>query len=96
MELTREQVRKVSLLARLELSDEELELMTSQLAQVVNYIGQLEELDTEGIEPMAHAHDVQNVFAADQPHGSLSPAEALANAPKHDQDHFQVPAVLGD
>ncbi len=100
MSLTRQDVEKVSLLARLELSDEELELMTAQLGQIVGYVESLAELDakleSESIEPMAHALDVSNVFAADQPRASLDREAALANAPHHDNEFYLVPAVLGE
>jgi aspartyl-tRNA(Asn)/glutamyl-tRNA(Gln) amidotransferase subunit C len=94
MSLSREEVLKVSLLARLELSEPELETMTAQLAEVVRYVDQLSELDTEGVEPMAHALDVTNVFAEDQVRPSLARAEALANAPRHDDECYLVPPVL--
>lgn len=96
MILTGEQVEKVSLLARLQLSGEELETMTAQLGQIVQYVQQLSELDTETVAPMAHAVDLSNVFAADQLQPSLPREEALANAPKRDDECYRVPAVLGD
>jgi aspartyl-tRNA(Asn)/glutamyl-tRNA(Gln) amidotransferase subunit C len=96
MSLTRDDVKKVSLLARLLLSEEELEAMTSQLGRVLDYVQQLEELDTTGVEPMAHAIDLANVFADDEPAPSLDRAAALANAPKHDEECYRVPAVLGE
>jgi aspartyl-tRNA(Asn)/glutamyl-tRNA(Gln) amidotransferase subunit C len=96
MSLTRDDVKKVSLLARLLLSDDELEAMTSQLGRVLEYVQQLEELDTSGVEPMAHAIDRTNVFAEDEPQPSLDREAALANAPKRDEECFRVPAVLGE
>ncbi len=94
--LTRAQVEKVSLLARLQLTDDELDLMTSQLGQIVGYVESLAELDTQDVEPMAHALDVSNVFAADEPRPSLEREAALTNAPHHDREFYLVPAVLGD
>jgi aspartyl-tRNA(Asn)/glutamyl-tRNA(Gln) amidotransferase subunit C len=96
MLLTRHEVEKVSLLARLALSDTELDAMTRQLGQVLGYIEQLAELNTEGVEPMAHALDLANVFAADELRPSLPRAQALANAPHHDDECYLVPAVLGE
>ena len=96
MSLTREQVVKVSMLARLQLGEAELESMTTQLSSILDYIEQLGELDTENVEPMAHAADVANVFADDILQPSLDRADALANAPKADDECFRVPAVLGD
>jgi len=96
MSLSRPEVEKVSLLARLRLSEEELDLMTSQLGQIVEYVEQLSELDTENVEPMAHAVQIQNVFADDEVGPSLDRDQALANAPKRDDECYRVPAVLGD
>ncbi len=94
--LDRETVEKVSLLARLRLSSEELDTMTDQLAQIVAYIDQLSQLDTDNVEPMAHAFAVTNVFREDQPRPSLDREQALANAPHRDAECYRVPAVLGD
>ena len=95
MNLTRDDVEKVALLARLEFSDEELEQMTSQLGQIVGYVEQLQQLDTEGVEPLAHGVEVLNVFAEDVVEPSLSRDDALSNAPKRDEACYRVPAVLG-
>ena len=96
MSLTRREVEKVSLLARLRLSDAELDLMTAQMGQIVAYVESLSELNTDAVEPMAHALDVSNVFAADTVRESLDRAAALANAPHHDREFYLVPAVLGE
>jgi aspartyl-tRNA(Asn)/glutamyl-tRNA(Gln) amidotransferase subunit C len=96
MSLSRDDVEKVSLLARLRLSDDELDTMTEQLGKIVNYIDQLSELDTTDVVPMAHAVELTNVFVADEPRDSLDRDAALANAPKHDDECYRVPAVLGD
>jgi aspartyl-tRNA(Asn)/glutamyl-tRNA(Gln) amidotransferase subunit C len=96
MSLTREQVEKVSLLARLQLTPDELDLMTEQLGHIVAYVESLAELDTKNVEPMAHALDVANVFADDVLQASLDRAAALANAPHHDREFYLVPAVLGE
>ena len=95
MSLTRQQIEKVALLARLQLSEEELDTMTAQLGRIVDYVEQLAALDTDNVEPMAHAVDVSNVFADDQLRPSLPRDEALANAPKRDEECYRVPAVLG-
>ena len=96
MSLTRRDVEKVSLLARLQLTNEELDLMTTQMGQIVAYVESLSELATENIEPMAHALEVSNVFAADELGRSLDRDAALANAPHHDREFYLVPAVLGE
>ena len=94
MSLTADEVRWVAHLARLQLSDAELETMTRQLSAIVDYNDQLRQLDTEGVEPMAHALAVQTVFRDDAPAESLPVADALANAPQRRGDFYGVPAVL--
>ena len=94
MGLDAEQVRWVAKLARLELSAVELALMTEQLGRIVEYVAQLQQVDTEGVEPLAHALDVTNVFRDDEPAPSLPADAILANAPKRAGDFSSVPAVL--
>lgn len=94
MALSADEVRWVAHLARLELTEAELEAMTRDLSAIVAYVDQLRQVNTDGVEPLAHALDVQNVFRADEPAPSLPTAEALANAPDRRGDFFCVPAVL--
>jgi aspartyl-tRNA(Asn)/glutamyl-tRNA(Gln) amidotransferase subunit C len=96
MSLTREDVEKIALLSRLRLSDAEVTTLTEQLSHVVGYVESLGELDTENVQPMAHAIEVTNVFREDEVRPSLDRESALANAPHHDGACFLVPAVLGD
>jgi aspartyl-tRNA(Asn)/glutamyl-tRNA(Gln) amidotransferase subunit C len=96
MALSREDVEKVALLARLRLTPDELDRMTAQLAAIVGYVDQLAELNTEDVEPMAHAVELSNVFRADELRPSLPREAALANAPHHDGEYYLVPAVLGE
>ncbi len=96
MPISRTEVEKVSLLARLLLSDEELDRMTSQMAAILGYVNLLSELDTEQVEPMAHALEVANVFRDDASRPSLDREAALANAPQRDEECYLVPAVLGE
>ena len=96
MSLSRADVDRVSLLARLRLSAAELDHFSAQLTQVVDYFRQLDELDTSRVEPMAHAIEMHNVFASDQLQPSLDRDAALANAPKRDAECYRVPAVLGE
>jgi aspartyl-tRNA(Asn)/glutamyl-tRNA(Gln) amidotransferase subunit C len=96
MPISRGEVEKVSLLARLRLSDEELDRITSQMGEILAYIDLLSELDTKGVEPMAHALDVANAFRNDVARPSLDRESALANAPHRDEECYLVPAVLGE
>jgi aspartyl-tRNA(Asn)/glutamyl-tRNA(Gln) amidotransferase subunit C len=94
--ITRQEVQQVSLLGRLLLSDSELDRMTSQLGAILQYMELLGEVDTEGIEPMAHPLDVSDVLREDRQRPSLDREEALANAPLRDAECYLVPAVLGE
>ena len=96
MAITRKEVQQVSLLGRLLLSEQELDQMTSQLGAILQYMELLGEVNTEGIEPMAHALDVSNVFREDRERPSLDREDALANAPLRDAECYLVPAVLGE
>jgi aspartyl-tRNA(Asn)/glutamyl-tRNA(Gln) amidotransferase subunit C len=94
MSLTADQVRWVAHLARLELSAAELEAMTRQLSAILDYVNQLQQVNTDGVEPLAHPLPVHNVFRDDEPRPSLPVEAALANAPDRRGDFYGVPAVL--
>ncbi len=89
-----DQVRKVARLARLDLPEADLAVMAKQLTDILGYVDQLKELNTDGVEPMAHPLPVQNVFRPDELRPSLPVDAALANAPARSGDFFAVPAVL--
>ncbi|MEP3480647.1 MAG: Asp-tRNA(Asn)/Glu-tRNA(Gln) amidotransferase subunit GatC [Fuerstiella sp.] len=89
-----EEVREVAKLARLELSEDEISTYADQLTKVLDYVALLDEVDTEGVEPMVHALDQGNVFRTDEVRPSLSREDALLNAPKTDGKYFQVPQVI--
>ncbi|SIO06760.1 aspartyl/glutamyl-tRNA(Asn/Gln) amidotransferase subunit C [Singulisphaera sp. GP187] len=94
MALSINEVAQVALLARLRLSPAELETFTGQLNSIVEFVAQLQELDTTNVEPLAHGVEVRNVFREDVRGPALSKEDALANAPKRNIDSFLVPAVL--
>jgi aspartyl-tRNA(Asn)/glutamyl-tRNA(Gln) amidotransferase subunit C len=96
MAITRQDVEKVALLARLQLSEAELATMSEQLAEIVGYVDHLAQVNTDGVEPMAHAIERTNVFRDDRVVESLPREEALAGAPHHDSRGYLVPAVLGE
>jgi aspartyl-tRNA(Asn)/glutamyl-tRNA(Gln) amidotransferase subunit C len=91
-----DQVRRIGVLSRIELSDQQVQTFARQLGRIVEYFDKLNELDTDNVEPMAHALETHNVLADDVPSESLTPDQALANAPARDGDFFRVPKVLGD
>jgi aspartyl-tRNA(Asn)/glutamyl-tRNA(Gln) amidotransferase subunit C len=96
MAITRADVENVSMLARLQLSDAEIDRLAGELASIVGYVDQLAQVNTDGVEPMAHAVELNNVFAADKVEPSLPREAALANAPRHNERGYLVPPVLGD
>ncbi len=96
MSISRADVEKVAILARLELSEAEIDLMTAQMGEILDYMTLLAEVDTENVEPMAHALDVSDVFRNDTVLPGLDRAVALANAPRADGECYLVPAVFGD
>ncbi len=92
--ITRNEVRHVALLARLELSQSEEELMTGQMNTILEYMGKLNELDTKEVEATTHAIELRNVFREDRVVPSLDRKDSLANAPGADGVNFVVPRVL--
>jgi aspartyl-tRNA(Asn)/glutamyl-tRNA(Gln) amidotransferase subunit C len=91
MAITRDEVLHVARLARLELSDEEVERFTEQLSAILEAVAKVSELDLSDVEPTAHPLDLVNVWAEDEPRPSLSIDEALANAPDRHDGFFKVP-----
>ena len=94
MSLSLEEVKKVAKLGRLDLPAEALPRMQQQLTAIFEYIDQLQAIPTDGVEPLAHPLPVHNVFRDDVPGKSLTPDEALKNAPVRYGDFFGVPAVF--
>ncbi len=94
MSISREEVLHVAHLARLEFSEEEVELFTTQLADILNYVAQLNELDTSNVEPTYHAIPLSNVFREDEVRESFPVDEILANAPERENGFFVVPKVI--
>lgn len=94
MSLPRETVLKVAALARLQLTDDEIDRLTVQLSATLDYVARLDEVDVSNVEPMVHAIEMPNVLRADEPIPSLPRTAALANAPKTDGRYFLVPAII--
>ena len=87
-------IEYVAKLARIALSDAEKAKFSEQLGSVLGYIVKLEELDTEGVEPTAHPHPMENVWQEDVVSSELSVEAALQNAPKQRQNMIVVPKVV--
>lgn len=92
--LTPEEVRHVAMLARLGLSDEEVETMRAQLVQVLDYINMLEKVDTSQIPPTAQVLSHLNIIREDKARPSWPPVDLLKNAPAAEDGFFRVPPVL--
>jgi aspartyl-tRNA(Asn)/glutamyl-tRNA(Gln) amidotransferase subunit C len=95
MKITKKEVEHVANLARLSLSEDELEKMTDQLDTILLYMDKLNELDTQQIKPTTHVFSVSNAFREDIVQESLSQADAVKNGPQQNGEFFQVPKVLG-
>jgi aspartyl-tRNA(Asn)/glutamyl-tRNA(Gln) amidotransferase subunit C len=89
-------VEHVARLARLHLSDEELDRMRVQLDAILAYIDKLTALDVQGVEPTSHAVPLVNVMRSDEVTACLPQSEALANAPDPAGDFFRVPRIIED
>ena len=94
--ITENDVRHVAKLSRLRLSDEEVAHFTGQLGAILEYIAKLNELDVEGVEPMAHPLDLVNVLREDVEQPGIAVEAALANAPQQSPPFFKVPKVLAE
>lgn len=92
--LTRADVLKVATLARLKLTDAEIDDCTSKLGKILDYVDSLNEVNTDDVEPLVHAVELSNVFRIDETRPSLPRDAALANAPKTDGQFFLVPQIL--
>lgn len=96
MSMTAEEVLHIARLARLALSDEEVQLFTEQLGNILEYMKKLGELDTRDVEGTAHAIALRNVYRNDKvyPFGDLE--KILSNSPDRDEDCFRVPKIIED
>ncbi|MBA2608549.1 MAG: Asp-tRNA(Asn)/Glu-tRNA(Gln) amidotransferase subunit GatC [Actinobacteria bacterium] len=94
--LTREEVAHVALLARLEVTDDELDMFTGQLADILEHANDVEALDVSGVEAMAHPMQLRNVFRTDVIVPALDRDEVLSQAPSAEDRRFRVPRILGE
>lgn len=92
--INRQEVEYVAHLARLEIDDAQKDKFTSQLNDILGYIDKLNELNTEGVEPMSHAMAVTNAFREDKVVDSLGTEKSLTNAPDARGEFFRVPKVI--
>ena len=90
--IDREQVLHVARLARLELHDDEVERMATELSSVLGHIEKIGELSLDGVPPTSHVVEVENALRADEPRPSMPREKALQSAPDVAQDGFRVPS----
>jgi aspartyl-tRNA(Asn)/glutamyl-tRNA(Gln) amidotransferase subunit C len=94
MKITREQVRHVAALARLELSPQEEERIAGELEAILGYVDKLNELDVTNVEPTSHVFDVGAAFREDEVRNEPAVDELLENAPDRWQGFFRVPKII--
>ena len=94
MKITTKEVEYVAKLARLKLTEQEKELFTEQLDSILDYMGKLNELDTEKIPPTSHVLPLKNVMREDEGKDSHLHEELLSNAPERDDNFFSVPKII--
>lgn len=94
MAIDRDTVKYVANLARIELSDNELDSFTSQLDRILDYVQKLNTLDVAGLEPTSHVLEMKNIYREDLVKKSLTIAEALKNAPSVEAGLFKVPRII--
>jgi len=94
MTISRKEVEHVAVLARLDMDEDELEGYTRQLSSILEYMGKLNELDTEGVEPTAHVLPLKNVFRDDEVREGIEKELALKNAPDKKDGQFKVPKIV--
>ncbi len=92
--ISRDQVVRIAALARLRLSESETDQMAHDLDQILDYVSTLEDLDTQGIEPTAHAIPLATPLRRDEAVPGLDPALVMANAPQSEGTAFVVPKVI--
>ena len=90
------QIRKVAKLSRLDLTETEVAEFAGQLSAILDYVEKMNELNTDGIEPLAHCLPISNVFREDRVKESLGTEKVLGNAPQSQDDFFKVPKILED
>jgi aspartyl-tRNA(Asn)/glutamyl-tRNA(Gln) amidotransferase subunit C len=94
--ITRDEVAHLARLSRLALTDDELDHYATQLDAIIESVAKVAEVAAEDVPPSSHALPLTNVFRADEVQPSLTPEQALLNAPAVENDRFRVPRILGE
>ena len=94
MEITNKLIQDIAALAKLEFDEQSAKQMKADLEKIIGFVDKLNEIDTEGIEPLIYSSGEVNVLREDEVKAVISQVEALKNAPEKDSDYFKVPTVL--
>ena len=94
--LSRDEVAKLAALARIEMSEPELENLSSQFGTILGAVARVQELNLEGVKATSHPQPIENIFRDDVVQPSLSPEQALSGAPAQEDQRFRVPQILGE
>lgn len=94
MEITDEMIDKLAKLAKLQFKDEQKENIKQDLSKIIAFVDKIEEMDTEGVEPLIHINQEFNVLREDEVQVTISQTQALKNAPSKDSDYIKISTVL--
>ena len=94
MEINQNVISKLASLSKLKFNEDEMKLISNDLSKMLDFINQLQDLDTEGIDPLIHVNEEINNWREDQVQGMISQEEALSNSPVKDGTYFKLPKVL--
>ncbi len=94
MKVSKDEIEKIAHLARLEVDENQIEKMSEQISNILQYIDKLKDVNVEGVKPASGAAFMQNVLREDERKESPGPKVTLANAPQRDDDFFTVPRVV--
>mgnify|MGYP000412744830 CR=1 FL=1 len=94
MEITNEMIDKLAKLSKLQFKDEQRDSIREDLSKIIAFVDKIEELDTEGVEPLIHINQEINVLREDEVEETITQAQALKNAPNKDSDYFKISTVL--
>ncbi len=92
--ISEDQVKHVAHLARLAINEEEAQMLTDQLDKIITYAEQLNELNTDNVEPTSHVLEIKNVMREDRAEKGLTREEVLKNAPEHQDGQIKVPGIM--
>ena len=94
MEITNKLIQDIAALAKLEFDEQSAKQMKADLEKIIGFVDKLNEIDTEGVEPLIYLSEEVNVLREDEVKAVISQVDALKNAPEKDSDYFKVPTVL--